>query len=77
MPRILMLDCKQENSSFNPLPSEYECFSMLRGPAMLDHRALNSEISGALSVFDGCSDVEVIPPSRRGRAARAFSRRRA
>ena len=27
MPRILVLDCKQEISTFNPLPSGYETFT--------------------------------------------------
>lgn len=61
MPKILMLDCKQEVSSFNPLPSEYGNFHILHGPAMLDHRGLNTEVAGALSVFEGRGDIEVIP----------------
>lgn len=61
MPKILMLDCKQEISSFNPLPSEYSNFHVIRGDRMLDHRGLNTEVAGALAVFDGRGDVEVIP----------------
>jgi microcystin degradation protein MlrC len=61
MPRILMLDCKQEISSFNPLPSGYENFHVTHGQAMLDHRGLNTEIGGALKVFDAHPDIEVVP----------------
>ena len=61
MPKILMLDCKQEISSFNPLPSEYANFRVTRGDEMLDHRGLNTEVAGALSVFDARGDIEVIP----------------
>jgi len=61
MPRILMLDCKQEISSFNPLPSEYDSFHITHGDALLSHQGLNTEIGGALSVFDADSDIEVVP----------------
>lgn len=60
MARILMLDCKQEISSFNPLPSEYANFDIAHGAAMLDHRGLNTEIGGALAVFEAAG-IEVIP----------------
>lgn len=53
MPRILIAECKQEVSSFNPVPSRYEDFRSVRGPAMLDvHRTVREEVGGALSVFD-------------------------
>lgn len=61
MPKVLILDCKQEISSFNPCPSEYDNFAIERGDEMLAHRGLNTEIGGALSVFDAAGDVEVIP----------------
>jgi len=61
MPKILMLDCKQEISSFNPLPSEYENFSVTYGDEFLDHRGLNTEVGGALSVFEARGDITVIP----------------
>ncbi|MCL4188024.1 MAG: M81 family metallopeptidase [Rhodobacteraceae bacterium] len=61
MPKILIVDCKQEISSFNPLESEFANFHILRGADMLDHRRLNTEIAGALSVFDARPDVAVIP----------------
>ncbi|WP_112324335.1 M81 family metallopeptidase [Oceanibium sediminis] len=61
MPRILMLDCKQEISSFNPLPSEYGNFHISHGDELLAHRGLNTEIGGALSVFDAAGEIEVVP----------------
>ncbi len=62
MPRILVAECKQEVSTFNPVLSGYEDFEVLRGqeiPAL--HRGLNSEMAGALEVFAGRPDVEVAP----------------
>lgn len=61
MPRILLLDCKQEISSFNPLQSGYENFHVTRGEDLLAHRGLNTEVGGALSVFDAEPDIEVVP----------------
>jgi len=59
--KILILECKQEISSFNPLPSEYANFAITHGTQVLAQRGLNTEIGGALSVFDTQSDIEVIP----------------
>ena len=61
MPRLLIFDCKQEISSFNPLLSDYQNFHISRDNQMLDHCGLNTEIGGALSVFDGRDDVDVVP----------------
>ena len=62
MPRIIVAECKQEVSTFNPLPSRYEDFRVLRGPAMLDyHRACREEVGGALSVFDADPNIAVLP----------------
>lgn len=61
MPRVLMLDCKQEVSSFNPRPSGYENFDITHGADLMAHRGLNTEIGGALSVFDAQADIEVVP----------------
>ena len=61
MPRILILDCKQEISSFNPLPSEYENFHISKGDALFSHRGLNTELGGAFAVFDGEPDIEIVP----------------
>lgn len=61
MPRILLLDCKQEISSFNPLPSDYENFNVTRDEEILSHRGLNTEVGGALSVFDTKPEIEPVP----------------
>lgn len=62
MPRILIAECKQEVSSFNPAPSHFSDFRVVRGPAMLTyHRGGGEEVSGALSVFDADPAVTVLP----------------
>jgi microcystin degradation protein MlrC len=58
---ILIVECMQEISSFNPLPSEYENFHIARGDAIYEQRGRNQAIGGALSVFEARSDIEVIP----------------
>lgn len=60
--KILIAECIQEISSFNPVPSHYTDFTILRGRELLAaHRAGKNEINGALSVFDTRSDIELIP----------------
>lgn len=61
MPRILILDCKQEISSFNPLASEYANFHISRGDELFAHRGLNTELGGAFGVFEARSDVTIVP----------------
>lgn len=62
MPRILVGECKQEVSSFNPVPSRYEDFIVLRGAELLDvHQGLNTEMTGALEVFASRPGLEVVP----------------
>ena len=65
MPRILIVECMQEISSFNPLPSAYENFHIERGEELLAQRGLNTAIGGALSVFEARSDVTIVPAYRR------------
>ena len=60
MPRILMLECMQEISSFNPLPSTYENFQVDRGEALLAQRGFNTAIGGALGVLEPAG-AEVVP----------------
>ncbi|MBM3596771.1 MAG: M81 family metallopeptidase [Alphaproteobacteria bacterium] len=60
MPRILIVECKQEISSFNPLPSAYDNFSIQRGNELQRQRGLNTEIGGALEVFEAAKDVSVV-----------------
>ena len=62
MPKILIAECKQEVSSFNPVPSSYADFDILFGADLLDfHHGLKSEIGGALDVFAEQGDIELIP----------------
>jgi microcystin degradation protein MlrC len=62
MKRILIAECKQEVSSFNPVPSHYDDFDIAVGAAVLAGRqGVWSEISGAMNVFAAHDDVELVP----------------
>ncbi|MHA1564255.1 MAG: M81 family metallopeptidase [Alphaproteobacteria bacterium] len=61
MPRILIAECMQEISSFNPLPSEYANFELEHGEQLFVHRGLNTSLGGAFSVFDKHGDIELVP----------------
>lgn len=62
MPRILIAECKQEVSTFNPQLSCYDDFAVRHGDELLlYHRRVRNEIGGALSVFDAMNDVEIVP----------------
>lgn len=62
MTRILIAECKQEVSIFNPHHSGYGDFGIRRGRELLDyHRTVRNEIGGALSVLDAEEDVELVP----------------
>jgi hypothetical protein len=62
MPRILIAECKQEVSTFNPHLSQYDDFQVRKGADFHEHhRAVRYEVGGALGVFDGVPQVEVIP----------------
>ncbi len=69
MPRILIVECMQEISSFNPILSEYKNFRIDRGDEMYAQRGLNTAIGGALAVFEARADITVVPSY----AARASS----
>ncbi len=59
--RILVAECKQEVSSFNPVLSRYEDFEMVWGAALIAaHSGLNTEMAGALDVFHE-HDVTIVP----------------
>jgi len=61
MVKVLIGECKQEVSSFNPAASHYDDFVVTVGPDIVDlHRGGESEMSGALSVFDQRSEVELV-----------------
>ncbi|WP_342361817.1 M81 family metallopeptidase [Terrarubrum flagellatum] len=61
MKRILIVECMQEISSFNPMPSGYENFHIRRGEEVYEQRGKNLSIGGALAVFEARRDIEVIP----------------
>ncbi|MCY2983467.1 MAG: M81 family metallopeptidase [Planctomycetota bacterium] len=62
MRRILIAECKQEVSTFNPHLSQYADFRVRYGQDLLRyHRSVRNEIGGALSVFNELVNVEVVP----------------
>ena len=70
MQRVLIVECMQEISSFNPVPSGYENFHIERGEEMLAQRGLNTAIGGALPVFEARRTSTVVPAIRRARGQR-------
>jgi microcystin degradation protein MlrC len=61
MPRILINECKQEISSFNPVVAHYEDFLIDKGADILNyHRPVRSEAGGAMNVFATRPDIELI-----------------
>jgi microcystin degradation protein MlrC len=50
-PRILIVECMQEISSFNPASSRYENFHIERGAEMEAQEGLNTALGGALSAL--------------------------
>ncbi|MFN7919062.1 MAG: M81 family metallopeptidase [Bryobacteraceae bacterium] len=70
MPRILINECKQEISSFNPFLGRYDDFAISTGDDLLAaHRGVGSEVAGALSVFAQHPDLVIVP----GFSARAIT----
>ncbi|MDB6168509.1 MAG: microcystin degradation protein MlrC [Verrucomicrobia bacterium] len=62
MRRILIAECKQEVSTFNPNRSGLDDFGLRQGQEMLRyHRSVRHEVGGALSVFDATPGVEAVP----------------
>ena len=62
MAKILIAECKQEVSTFNPHFSGYEDFGIRRGDELLRyHRTVLNEVGGALRVFDARPGVELVP----------------
>ena len=62
MKRILVSECKQEVSSFNPVLARYDDFLVDRGAAILSyHRPVRSEMGGALKVLEAQPDLEIVP----------------
>ncbi len=62
MPRILVAECKQEVSTFNPHESSYADFDIRFGGALFDyHRTVGTEVGGVLDVLEQTPGVEVVP----------------
>lgn len=62
MPRVLVAECKQEVSSFNPARSRYADFRRLQGEELLvHHRRVREELGGALEVLAADPGVRVVP----------------
>ena len=62
MPRILINECKQEVSSFNPVVGNYADFSICWGDQIVArHRNVGTEVGGALRTFSEHPGVEVVP----------------
>lgn len=58
---MIIAECKQEVSSFNPVPSHYEDFVAFQGEELLDyHRQNRDEVGGSLGVFGARGDVELV-----------------
>jgi len=61
MLKVLINECKQEVSTFNPQPSGLDDFSIHEGEAFLAmHRGANREVGGALEVLEAAPDVRVV-----------------
>ena len=59
MPRILIVECMQEISTFNPVESQYEQFAIQRGAEVLEaQRGKNTSIGGAIEVFEATPGIE-------------------
>ncbi len=59
--RVLLAECKQEVSSFNPVAGRYADFQIDTGDALADyHRGLNTELGGAIDHLTQRS-VPVVP----------------
>src|SRR5262245_21019374 len=62
MPKILIAECKQEVSSFNPVLSHYHDFDISLGQEILNfHRGGQVEVGGALTVFEAQPEIELVP----------------
>ncbi len=62
MLKILIAECKQEVSTFNPHQSDYEDFGIRYKDDLLNyHRTIRNEIGGALSILDAANHVKIVP----------------
>ena len=62
MHRVLVAECKQEISSFNPVDSTYDYFTVNYGAELLAyHDGKGTEVRGALDAFRADTDIETVP----------------
>jgi microcystin degradation protein MlrC len=62
MARVLIAELQQETATFNPHLTQYEDFRVERGAEIVDElQGTNTEIAGALDVFDEAGGIEVVP----------------
>jgi microcystin degradation protein MlrC len=62
MPRILVAECKQEVSTFNPHPSTADDFDIRHGAALFDyHSKVGTEVGGVLDILASTPGVEPVP----------------
>jgi microcystin degradation protein MlrC len=62
VPRILIAECRQEVSSFNPVPSQYDDFLIAHGDEIVQQQAgTQTEMAGALSIFQSEEGLELVP----------------
>ncbi len=62
MARVLLAKLQQETATFNPHPTQYEDFQVVRGAEILaELGGTRTEVAGALDVFAEHGDVEVVP----------------
>jgi microcystin degradation protein MlrC len=60
--RVLVVECQQEVSSFNPVPSRYADFQVRRGPQLFaDRRGSGTYVGGVLEVLEREPDLELVP----------------
>ena len=60
--RVLIAECKQEVSTFNPNLSRIGDFGVRRGNQILDyHRTIRNEIGGALGVLESDPRIDLVP----------------
>ena len=62
MRKVLIAGCEQEISSFNPHPSRYEDFAVLRGRDLLEaHAGADTCIRGAIDILGARPDLDLVP----------------
>ena len=62
MPRILLADLKQETSTFNPAPTSYDMFRIVRGTEIFDQFVdTRTELAGAIDVLRDGGDFDCVP----------------